>query len=58
MPILQYFAKKQVGSLPTPEATLSNPRVHTNFRCFGNWNLIEVITREDLIVVKDIICKN
>ena len=62
MPILQYFAKKQVGSLPNPEATLSNARVHTKFRCFGNWHLIEarieVITREDLIVAKDTIRKN
>ena len=52
MPILQYFAKKQVGSLPNPEATLCNARFHTKFRCFGNWHLIEVITREDLIVAK------
>ena len=58
MPILQYFAKKQVESLPNPEATLSNARVHTKFRCFGNWHLIEVITREDLIVAKDTIREN
>ena len=59
MPILQYFAKKQVGSLPNPEATLSNARVHTKFRCFGgNWHLIEVITHEDLIVAKDTIREN
>ena len=25
------------------------------FHCFGNWHLIEVITREDLIIVKDTI---
>ena len=30
MSILQYFAKKQVGSLPNPEGTLSNARVHMN----------------------------
>ena len=42
MPILQYFAKKQVGSLPNPEATLSNARVHTKFHCFGNWHLLEL----------------
>ena len=54
MPVLQYFARKQVGSLPGPEATLSNARVRTGFRCFGgNWHLIEVIAREDLIVTKD-----
>ena len=58
MPIFQCFAKKQVGSLPNPEATLSNARVHTKFRCFGNWHLIEVIAREDLIVVKDAIREN
>ena len=58
MPILQYFTKKQVGSLLNPEATLSNARVHTKFRCFGNWHLIEVITREDLIVAKDTIREN
>ena len=58
MPILQYFAKKQVESLPNPEATLSNARVHTKFRCFGNWHLIEAITREDLIVAKDTIREN
>ena len=58
MSILQYFGKKQVGSLPNPEATLSNARVHTKFRCFGNWLLIEVITREDLIIAKDTICEN
>ena len=58
MPILKYFAKKQVRSLPNPEATLSNARVHTKFRCFGNWHLIEVITHEDLIVTKDTIREN
>ena len=58
MPILQYFAKKQVGSLPNPEATLSNAQVHTKFHCFDNWHLLEVITHEDLIVAKDTICKN
>ena len=58
MSILQYFAKKQVGSLPNPEATLSNVRVNTKFHCFGNWHLIEVIMREDLIVAKDTICEN
>ena len=61
MPILQYFAKKQVGSLPNPEATLSNARVHTKFRCFDNWHLIsitEVITHKDLIVAKDTIREN
>ena len=58
MPILQYFAKKHVGSLPNPEATLSNARVHTEFRCFGNWLLIVVITREDLIIAKDTIREN
>ena len=58
MPILQYFAKKQVGSLPNPEATLSNARIHTKFRCFSNWHLIEVITRKDLIVAKDTIREN
>ena len=55
MPILQYFAKKPVGSLPNPEAAISNARVHTKFRCFGKWHLIKVITREDLIVAKDTI---
>ena len=58
MPILQYFTKKQVGSLPNPETTLSNARVHTKLRCFGKWQLLEVITREDLIVAKDTIRKN
>ena len=60
MSILQYFAKKQVGSLPNPdrEATLSNARVHTKFRCFGNWHLLEVITREDFIVAKYAIREN
>ena len=58
MPVLQYLAKKQVGSLPNPEATLSNARVHTKFCCFGNWHLIEVIKREDLIVAKDTIREN
>ena len=46
MSILQYFAKKQVGSLPNPEGTLSNARVHTKFHCFSNWHLLEVITCE------------
>ena len=32
MSILQYFAKKQVGSLPNPEGTLSNARVHMKFQ--------------------------
>ena len=58
MSILQYFTKKQVGSLPNPEATLSNALVHTKFHCFGNWHLIEVITREDLIIAKDTIREN
>ena len=58
MSILQYFDKEQVGSLPNPEATLSNARVHTKFHCFGNWHLIQVITREDLIVAKDTIREN
>ena len=58
MPILQCFAKKQVGSLPNPEATLSDARVYTKFHCFGNWHLIEVITREDLIVAKGTIREN
>ena len=58
MAILKYFAKKQVGSLPNPEATLSNARVHTKFHCFGNWHLIEVITHEDLIIAKDTIREN
>ena len=58
MSILKYFAKKQVGSLPYPEATLSNARVHTKFHCFGNWHLLEVITRKDLIVAKDTIREN
>ena len=58
MSILQYFAKKQVGSLPNPEGTLSNARVHMKFHCFGNWHLPEVITREDLIIAKDTIRKN
>ena len=57
MPIIQYFAKK-AGSLPNPEATLSNARVHTKFRSFGNCHLIEVITREDLIVARDTIREN
>ena len=46
MSILKYFAKKQVESLPNPEATLSNAQVYTKFHCFGNWHLIEVITHE------------
>ena len=58
MPILQYFAKKQVGSLPNPKPTLSNVRVHTKFCCFGNWHLREVIAHEDLIVAKDTIREN
>ena len=58
MSILQYFAKKQVASLPNPEATLSNARVDTKFHCFGNWHLREIITREDLIVAKDTIHEN
>ena len=58
MSILQYFAKKQVGSLPNPEGTLSNARVHMKFHCFGNWRLLEVITREDLIIAKDTIREN
>ena len=58
MSILQYFAKKQVGPLPNPEATLSNARIDTKFHCFGSWHLIEVIMREDLIVVKDTIREN
>ena len=58
MPILQYFAKKQAGSLPNPEATSSNARLNMKFRCFSNWHLIQVITCEDLIVAKDTICEN
>ena len=58
MSILQYFAKKQVGSLPNPEGTLSNAQIHTKFHCFGNWYLLEVIMREDLIMTKDIIHEN
>ena len=58
MSILQYFAKKQVGSLANPEGTLSNAQVHTKFHCFGNWHLLEVIMREDLIIAKDIIREN
>ena len=58
MSILQYFAKKQVGSLPNPEGTLSNVRVHTKLQCFANWHLLEVITREDLIIAKDTIHEN
>ena len=58
MSILQYFAKKQVGSLPNPEGTLSNAQVHTKFHCFGNRHLIEVITCEDLITAKDTIREN
>ena len=56
--ILQYFAKKQVGSLLNLEGTLSNARVHTKFHCFGNWHLIEVIMHEDLIIAKDTIHEN
>ena len=44
MSILQYFAKKQVGSLPNPEGALSNAQVYTKFHCFDNWHLLEVIT--------------
>ena len=58
MSILQYFAKKQVGSLPNPEGTLSNARVHTKFYCFGNWHLLEAIAHEDLIIMKDTIHEN
>ena len=58
MPILQYFAKKQVVSLLNPEGTLSSAQVHTKFHCFGNWYLLEVITCEDLIIVKDTIREN
>ena len=55
MSILQYFAKKQVGSLPNPERTLSNARVHTILHSFGNWHVtvIEVIMHKDLIIAKD-----
>ena len=53
--ILQCFAKKQVGSLPNPERTLSNAQVHTKFHCCGKWHLLEVITQEDLIITKDTI---
>ena len=38
MSIFKYFAKKQVGSLPNAEGTLSNARVHMKFLCFGNWH--------------------
>ena len=58
MSILQYFAKKQVGSLPNPEGTLSNAQVHTKFHCFGNWHLLEVIMRENFIITKDTIREN
>ena len=58
MSILQYFTKKQVGSLPNPEGTLSNAQVYTKFHCFGHWHLLEVITREDLIIAKDTIREN
>ena len=58
MSILQYFAKKQVGSLPNPEGTLSYARVHTKFHCFSNWHLLEIIMRDDLIIAKDIIREN
>ena len=58
MSILQYFAKKQVRSLPNPEGTLPNARVYTKFHCFGNWHLLEVIMREDLIIAKDTIREN
>ena len=47
-----------MGSLPNSEGTLSNARVHTKFNYFGNWHLLEVITREDLIVAKDTIHEN
>ena len=44
--ILQYFAKKQVGSLPNPEGALSNnARVYTKFHCFDNWHLLELRAR-------------
>ena len=62
MSILQYFTKKQVGSLPNPEGILSNAQAHMKFHCFGNWHLLEVelevITCENLIIVKDAIRKN
>ena len=58
MSILPYFAKKQVGSLPSPEGTLPIARVYTKFHCFGNWHLLAVIMREDLIVAKDTIREN
>ena len=58
MSIFQHFAKKQVGSLPNPEGTLSNARFHTKFQCFGKWHLLEVITSEELIIVKDTIREN
>ena len=58
MSILQYFAKKHVGSLQNREGTLSNTRVHTKFHCLGNWHLLEVITHKDLIVAKDTIREN
>ena len=58
MSIFQYFAKKQVGSLPNPERTLSNAQVYMKFHCLGYWHLLEVITREDLIVAKDTIREN
>ena len=58
MSLFEYFAKKQVGSLPNPEETLSNAQVHTKFHCFGNWHLLEVITREHLIIAKDTIREN
>ena len=58
MSILQYFAKKQVGSLPNPEGTLCNARVHTKFHCFDNWHLLEVIMCKDLIIAKDTIREN
>ena len=58
MSILKYFAKKQMESLPNPEGTLSNARVHAKFHCFGNWHLIKVIMCEDLIIAKDAIREN
>ena len=58
MSILQYFAKKQVGSLPNPEGTLSDARIYMKFHCFGNLHLLEVITRKDLIVAKDTMREN
>ena len=58
MSILQYFTKKQVGSLPNPEGTLCDARVHTKFHCFDIWHLLEVIMRKDLIIATDTIREN